>query len=293
MDKKKFYRNEYGELRIGRIVITSILLLAILMVVFSFWTIIPAGHTGVVSTFGRVSENVLQEGFHPKAPWQQVTKMDNRIVKLEITTEAFSSDLQSVSVCIAVNYRIDTSKSYSIIKNVGRDYENVLIAPTVNEVMKSIMSQHTAEQSITSRTVVSEDLMEGLNKKLSASGITVVDINIIDFDFSDAYMDAVEAKQIAEQKKLQATIEQEQKTIEKKAEAERQLIAAQTEAESIVAVAKAQAEANENLSKSLTSELIDYQKVEKWNGEMPTVYGGSAIVSLDDKDSTTPSTPAE
>lgn len=281
MSSKNFFMNEQGELRLGRLITTGILLIIAAILAFSCWTVIPAGHTGVVSTFGRVSDQVLQEGIHQKAPWQKVTKMDNRIVKMEITTEAFSSDLQAVTVCVAVNYRIDTSKSYSIIKNVGKGYEDVLIAPAVNEVMKSIMSQHTAEESITSRTVVSDNLLERLNQKLASSGITVVDINIIDFDFSDAYIDAVEAKQIAEQKKLQATIEQDQLTIEKKAEAERKLISAQAEAEAIVTVAKAQGEANKELSKSLTNDLINYQKIEKWDGKMPTVYGGSAIISLD------------
>lgn len=83
-------------------------------ILLSTFTVVSAGHTGVVSTFGQVSEDVLQEGFHFKAPWQRVTKMDNRIVKLEVSTEAFSSDLQTVSVNLAVNYRVDTSMSYSI-----------------------------------------------------------------------------------------------------------------------------------------------------------------------------------
>ena len=109
--------------------IVPILAAAVLVLVFasSCFTVITAGHTGVVSTFGKVSESVLQEGFHLKAPWQSVTKMDNRIVKLEVSTEAFSSDLQTVNVNLAVNYRVDTSKSYSIVKNVGTQYEDVLI----------------------------------------------------------------------------------------------------------------------------------------------------------------------
>lgn len=193
-------------------------------ILLSTFTVVSAGHTGVVSTFGQVSEDVLQEGFHFKAPWQRVTKMDNRIVKLEVSTEAFSSDLQTVSVNLAVNYRVDTSMSYSIVKNVGTQYEDVMITPAVNEVMKSIMAQYTAEQSITNRNIISAALLEELNAKLSDSGIHVSDINIIDFDFSDVYVAAIESKQVAEQEKLRAEIEQKQLTMEKEAEADRKVI---------------------------------------------------------------------
>ncbi|MEH2934322.1 SPFH domain-containing protein [Acutalibacter sp. JLR.KK004] len=106
-------------------------------VALSGFTIVSAGHTGVVSTFGQVSETVLQEGFHFKAPWQKVTEMDNRIVKLKVSTAAFILDLQTVTVNLAVNYRVAPSKSFSIVKNVGTKDEDVLITPAVNEVMKA------------------------------------------------------------------------------------------------------------------------------------------------------------
>lgn len=275
----------YERLRVKRIIGAFLCLVVVLCVALSVFVTVPAGHTGVVTTFGRVSDNVIAEGFHMKAPWQRIIKMDNRIVKLEIQTEAFSSDLQAVSVCVAVNYRIDPSKSYQIFKNVGKGWEDVLIAPTTNEVMKSIMSKHTAEQSIINRVAVSSDLMSGLNEKLKDSGISVVDINIIDFDFSDTFVNAVEAKQVAEQKKLQAKIEQEQITMEKEAEAERRVIAAKAEADSIAMVAKAQADANRKLSSSVTDTLVEYQKIEKWDGKLPTVSGSSAIVDIREENS--------
>ena len=250
-------------------------------------TVIKAGHTGVVSTFGRVSETVLQEGFHFKLPWQKVTKMDNRIVKLDVATEAFSSDLQTVAVNLAVNYRVDPKMSYSIVKNVGTNFEDTLITPAVNEVMKSILAKYTAEQSITNRNAVSAALLEGLNEKLSVSGITISDINIIDFDFSDVYIAAIEAKQVAEQEKLRAQIEQQQLTMEQNAKAERQVIdanaaaeVAKIEAEAAEYAGQREAAANEAISKSLTPALIDYYKVQQWNGTLPTVSGADTIISM-------------
>lgn len=258
-------------------------------IALSSFSVVSAGHTGVVSTFGQVSEDVLQEGFHFKAPWQKVTKMDNRIVKLEVSTEAFSSDLQTVSVNLAVNYRVDTNMSYSIVKNVGTQYEDVMITPAVNEVMKSIMAQYTAEQSITNRNIISTALLEELNSKLADSGIHVSDINIIDFDFSDVYVAAIESKQVAEQEKLRAKIEQEQLTMEKESDAARRVIDAEAaaevariEAEAAAYAGEKEATANEKIAASLTAPLIEYYKVQQWDGKLPTVSGSDSMVVLGD-----------
>lgn len=268
--------------------VVAIVLVALIFAASCF-TVINAGHTGVVSTFGKVSEDVLQEGFHLKLPWQKVTKMDNRIVKLEVSTEAFSSDLQTVNVNLAVNYRVDTSKSYSIVKNVGTNYESVLMTPAVNEVMKSIMAQYTAEQSITNRNMISTALLDELNEKLADSGIFVSDINIIDFDFSDVYVAAIEAKQVAEQEKLRAKIEQDQLTMEKEAEASRRVIDAEAaaevariEAEAAAYAGEKEAVANEKIAASITQPLIDYYKIQQWDGKLPSVTGADTIIRMDD-----------
>ena len=109
----------------------GVIALLLIVMLFSIFATIPAGHTGVVTVFGKVSENVLQEGMHVKAPWQTVHTINNQITKLEVETEAFSKDLQTVSTVLAVAYRVDKSKSYSIYKEVGKDYESVLISPAV------------------------------------------------------------------------------------------------------------------------------------------------------------------
>lgn len=290
------YGEEYTEverrLRLDRIIICGVAAIVALGLIFTSFTVVGAGHTGVVSTFGQVSEDVLQEGFHFKAPWQKVTKMDNRIVKLEVSTEAFSSDLQTVNVNLAVNYRVDTAKSFSIVKNVGTNYEDVLITPAVNEVMKSIMASYTAEQSITNRNIISTALLDELNDKLSDSGIYVSDINIIDFDFSDVYVAAIESKQVAEQEKLRAKIEQEQLTMEKESESARRVIDAEAaaevakiEAEAAAYAGEKEAAANEMIAESLTRPLIEYYKIQQWDGKLPSVTGADTIITMDNEKS--------
>lgn len=266
----------------GKIFIAAIIIVAIALTCFS---VIPAGHTGVVSVFGRVSSSVMQEGFHFKLPWQHVTKMDNRVVKLEVTTEAFSSDLQTVNTRLAVNYRLDTKMSYYVYKNIGTKFEDTLITPAVNEVLKAIIAKYTAEQSITNRAVISNALISGLNEKLSKNGIAITDVNIIDFDFSEVYISAIEAKQVAEQTYQKAKTEQNQLTMEKQAEAERKIIDANAalevskiEAEAVEYAGQKEAAANKAISESLTNQLIEYYKIQQWDGKLPSVSGSSGVI---------------
>ena len=244
--------------------------LAALLVLFNSITIVDAGHTGVINTLGNVSENVLQEGIHLKVPFvQTIIKMDNRIVKLEVETEAFSKDLQTVETKLAINYRVSKDKSYAIYKNVGSDYETILVSPAVNEVLKAITAKYTAEESVANRSLISQGLIEELNNKLNKNGIYVEDVNTINFEFSEAYIAAIEEKQVAEQRLLKA-----------KTEKEEAIVKAEAEAETLRIQSEAQAKANNILSKSLNDNLIRYEMMKKWNGELPMVTDGSTIIDF-------------
>lgn len=255
-----------------KIIIAAVILLAVVILAANCITIVEAGHTGVIVTLGKVNDGVLQEGIHFKAPFvQKVVKIDNRITKLEVQTEAFSKDLQTVTTTLAINYRVDTSKSFSIYKNIGADYETVLVTPAVNEVLKATTAKYTAEESVTNRALISDGLVEGLNEKLNSIGLYVTDVNIINFDFSEAFITAIEEKQVAQQKLL-------------KSETDKQtaIINAEANAETIRITAEAEAKANQIINDSLTKNVIEYNKVEKWNGELPKVTGSSgSLVSFD------------
>ncbi len=271
MEEKKTFKSKGIKIAVLVVVIA----LAVLIVVANSFVIVNAGHTGVVVTLGKVNEGVLQEGMHFKTPFvQQVVMIDNRIVKLEVDTEAFSKDLQTVNTTLAINYRVDTAKSYSIYKNIGADYEAVLVVPAVNEVLKAITAQYTAEESVTNRALISDGLIEGLNEKLNSIGLFVTDVNIINFDFSEAFINAIEEKQVAQQQLLKA--ETEKQTAITNAEAE---------AETIRIKAEAEAEANKVISASLTNGVIEYNKIEKWDGKLPHVTGSNGtMINFDDSD---------
>lgn len=254
--------------KIKKLIIILAIVAVIAIIAVNTITVVGAGHTGVVVTMGKVNEGVLQEGIHAKIPFiQNVVMIDNRIQKLEVTTEAFSKDLQSVDTTLAINYRVDTAKSYSIYKNIGANYEDVLVTPAVNEVLKAITAKYTAEETVTNRALISKGLVEELNNKLNSIGLYVTDVNIVNFDFSEAFITAIEEKQVAQQKLLKA--ETEKKTAITNAEAE---------AEAAKIRAQGEAEANTTLSKSLTDQVIENKKIEKWNGEMPKVTGGNGTI---------------
>lgn len=257
-------------LNVKRVIPAVLIALIAIITMFSATVVVQPGHTGVVLTLGKVEETVLQEGVHFKIPFvQDVIQIDNRIVKLEVETEAFSKDLQTVDTTLAINYRIDQNKSYSIYKNVGSGYENVLVVPAVNEVLKAIVSKYTAEETVSNRALISNGLVSGLNEKLNTFGLYVNDVNIIDFDFSEEFINAIEEKQVAQQQLL-------------KAETEKQtaITNAQAQAESVKIKAEAEAEANRVLSQSLTQQIIEYNKIQKWNGTLPQVTDGNAIIDL-------------
>ncbi|MBE6861503.1 MAG: prohibitin family protein, partial [Ruminococcus sp.] len=208
--------------------------LALILCASSF-TIIPAGHTGVVLTLGKVSENSFTDGFHLKIPFiQDVEVMSNKIQVYETPASAVSKDMQTVSSTIAVNYRISSDASSDIYKNVGIDYKTVLVTPIVQECMKSVTAKYTAEELITERAAVGDEVKTALDAKLNTYGIYIEKFNIVNFDFSEEFNNAIEAKQVAEQNLIKTQTEQEQAIVIAEAEAEKKVIAAEAEATAIL-----------------------------------------------------------
>lgn len=276
---------------------------AVVCVVIASCTSIPTGYTGIVTTFGRVENTTLDAGIHMIAPWQNVIKMDNRVQKETIEMSCFSSDIQEVEVVYTINYQIDKENAMNIYRTIGKSYYDTAILPNVSETVKTVVARYTAENLISSRAELAFAIEELLADALTKYNIQIASTAIEDMDFSDAFTNAVEAKQVAAQNKLQAEIEQEQKTMEQQATAERSVI----EAEAAAEVAKIQAQAdlevtkieadaaeyagqkeaskNKAITESLTDALINYYYIQQWNGQLPNSYVGSdnvsAIVGID------------
>ena len=249
------------------------IILSIALIFFSCATRVPAGHTGVVTTFGQVEDYTLDSGLHFTKPWQKVIKMDNRIQKQTINLSCFSSDIQEVTMVYTINYQINKENAQNIYKTIGTDYYNTVIVPCITESTKIVAAKYSAEDLISERTSLADAIEIELAEKLTVYDIELVSTSIEDMDFSDAFTDAVEAKQVAQQNKLRAETEAEKAKIEAEAAAEVKRIEAQAAADAKLIEAEAEAEANRKIAASLNDDVLTNKLIETWNGEMPMVTG--------------------
>lgn len=280
-------------------VFISIAVAAVLLIA-SCIAVVPTGYTGILTTFGRVEDRTIQAGINFIAPWQDVIKMDNRTQKVQIQTSAFSSDIQQVDVLMSVNYCIDQETAQELYRTVGIGYYENIMFPRIQENLKSVFSQYSAENLIAKRETLSDSVADMTASDLKRYGITIVSIAIEDIDFTDAFTTAVEAKQVAAQNKLTAETEQAQKTMEAEQAAQRSIIAANAEAEQAIIAANAdlevvkvqaeaslyagqrEAEMNQRIAEALTGDLIDYYWIKQWDGKLPsTVLGSDASYMID------------
>ncbi|HEY9809554.1 MAG TPA: prohibitin family protein [Halomicronema sp.] len=237
------------------------LILAILAIIFNPFVIVNAGQRGVLMFFGQVQNNILNEGIHLIIPLANtVEKISVRIQKQQITAEASSKDLQDVFTEVALNWHFLPEKVNLIFQQIGNQIQLIdrIINPAVEEVLKAVMAQYTAEEIITKRGEVKSNVDTLLTTRLSTYNIAVDDISLVHVYFSQRFSDAVEAKQIAEQEA-------------KKAEFIAQKAA--KEAEAKINIAKGEAEANRLLRENLTPEILQKQIIEKWDGTLPLIVG--------------------
>lgn len=273
-----------------------IIIMGVALAIASF-TQVPTGNTGILTTFGKVENETLDSGLKWIKPWQKTIFMDNRTQKQQIQMSCFSSDIQEVTVVYTLNYQINKENAQEIYKTIGVDYYDIVILPKTQEAVKAVISKYNAEALIENRGKLSSQIEESLTTTLSNYNINVTATSIEDIDFTDAFTNAVEAKQVAEQNKLKAKTEQEQKIIEAEAAAKQQVLEAQGKADSDIIQANADAEIAKigadaaeyqgikdaaimsNLGEMLSMypNLIEYYKATGWNGELPdTMLSDSA-----------------
>ena len=261
--------------RLAIIIPCAILLL---VVAFSCFDIVPAGFKGVKLTMGAVDGAVLNEGLAFKLPFvQSIVHVDARVKKYTVEGETSASkDMQSITTNVAVNYRVDGENVDELYQNLSLNYEDTIIAPAVSECIKSVTSQYTAEETITRRSEISSQIKESLKERLADKYIFVDSLNITDLTFSAAFDKAIEEIKVAEQNALNAKYDLER---------------IKTEAEQAVIKAQGEAEAMRIKNEALSDSIIELEFLNKWDGKMPTYYGGDAglLLSLDPNNTQTDS----
>ena len=245
---------------------------------------VPAGSRGILLRFGAVSR-ILPEGLSFKTPFIEDTRMMS--VRTQITTtdaSAASKNLQDVTATIAVNYHAtaDQEGVAWLFKNVGyetKDFEGLVVAPSVQESIKAVTAQYTTEELISKRSEVRTKIEELLKEKIHSivGDYIIIDaVNIINFKFSASYTAAIEAKATAEQ-----TLGEQQRQLEIiKVQAQQAVAQAQGAAEAKVAAATAEAKSvqliNEQLKQSPA--YVQYIIASKWDGKLPQyILGGGTL----------------
>lgn len=246
-------------------------LIAIALIIFvgSLFYEVPAGNIGVVLRFGAVNR-VAYPGINLKLPFvERVQLMNVRTQKDEVQATAMSENLQVVTSQIAVNYHLDGNRAKEVFENVGGDYANIIVAPAIQNTFKAVTAQFTAEELITKRDEVRMKAEDELTKQLEPYFIVVENFNIVNFDFSTEYQQAIESKQVAQQ--------QVETSKQKLAQAE-------IDAKTVIAQAKGQADAQKALNQTgaLTPEYLQYLFLTKWNGILPQVMtsGNGTMIDI-------------
>ena len=258
------------DIKLGKIISRVIIGLLFIAVLFDAFGTIGAGERGVLLQFGAVQDKVINEGLYFKIPIiQKVVIVDVKIQKDEIPASASSKDLQVVTSKIALNYHLDPSAVNKVWQDVGKKYNTRIIAPSIQEGVKAVTARFTAEELITKREEVKEQIKANLTERLFEHNIMVDEFNIIDFEFSAAFNEAIEAKVQAEQLKLKADRDLERIKIEK----EQMIAAAQGKAEAIRIEAQALMQ---------NPKVVELRWIEKWDGKVPTYWGqASPFIGID------------
>lgn len=239
----------------------------ILAIMFNPFIVIDSGERGILKTWGAVDMQPLDEGLHVIIPLvQKVDVWNVRVVKLEAPAAAASKDLQDVHTTWALNLHLIPDTVPAVYKSVGSDVYNRIVMPAMQEVLKSVTAQYTAEELITKREEVNGKIKTMITARVLPYGLAVDELAITNFKFSQNFTEAIEAKQEAEQLALKA---------------KRDLDRVRVEAEQKIASARAEAESLRLQKQEITPELIKLREiemqtkaVEKWNGALPSVTGG-------------------
>lgn len=291
---------------LGSFTTAAILIFAI--IVFLFCTVcIPAGYVGVVYNMnGGISDKTLSQGFHIVAPTQNVTTYSIGIEQSYLTSgndgdsdsdESFevpSNDGKGLTVDMTFTYRYDADRvadTFTRFKGQsGKDVKNSFIKPNIMSWTKEVTAKYSVIDLLgDKRATLNSELTDYLKQKFEPYGIVIESVSLINIDPDEETRSAVQKKVNAQQDLELAKIEQQTANVNAEKEKEvaitkanQEKETAQINAEAKLIEAQAEAESNRLIAQSLTPELIEKQKYEKWDGKLPTVQaGGNSSIIVD------------
>ncbi|KAA0087883.1 prohibitin family protein [Trinickia soli] len=241
--------------------------IALVIISGCFVTVGP-GQRGVLMTWGAVEPGVLDPGLHLKIPVvQTVARMDVQVQNSQDAETAASLDLQDVTTTVATNWHILPADAEWVYQHIGNEAAlvNKIIKPAISNSVKAVTAHYNAEDLITHRDQVRAQIEAQIMAELKPFRLVVDSVNITDFHFSSQFAQAIEQKQVAQQRAQQAQYE---------------LQKAKVVADQRIVEANAQAQAQKLLQQTITPEIIQQQAVAKWDGHLPEVIGSSGVLPM-------------
>jgi regulator of protease activity HflC (stomatin/prohibitin superfamily) len=255
---------------------------------------VPPGYVGVVVQLGQVQPNTLPPGLYFR-PFliQNVIDFETRVRPHNFRAiDAASREYQSVKLTGTLNFSVDGQQADDLYTRVGLDFADRVIDSAFADIVKEVVPQYGVSEILAKRDEIRAATKQRMQAALGRYGIIVEDVYLADISFSPEYAQAIEQKQVAQQ-----AVEREREVLnQKRIQAEQAEAQAKGEAAAEVARAQGAAQANRLLTESITAELIEYQRVQKWDGKLPLYQGGDASVLLpapsQTQTQTRPQTPA-
>ena len=253
------------DMSVGQIALLALLALVVVITVFSSFYTIKSTERGVLSTFGKISPGVIDDGLHVKIPFiQTVKKVNVQQKKFDGKENSYTRDVQTSEVQYTINYDLVRENVNNLIKNVGDDYHNRIVVPFIRSAMKEAFGNFAATEIVENRDAVRREIESTLRRTLDSNYFLNIQFQLVDIDFDDDFENAIKEKQVAEQQALKA----KNVTIQIEEQAKQTKIRAEADAEAIRIKAKA-LESN--------PKLVEYEAVQKWDGKMPQYMMGNSL----------------
>jgi len=253
------------DMSVGQISLLSLLALIVVITVFSSFYTIKSTERGVLSTFGKISPGVIDDGLHVKIPFiQTIKKVNVQQKKFDGKENSYTRDVQTSEVQYTINYELVRENVNNLIKNVGDDYHNRIVVPFIRSAMKEAFGNFAATEIVENRDAVRREIESTLRRTLDSNYFLNIQFQLVDIDFDDDFENAIKEKQVAEQQALKA----KNVTIQIEEQAKQTKIRAEADAEAIRIKAKA-LESN--------PKLVEYEAVQKWDGKMPQYMMGNSL----------------
>lgn len=290
----------------------AVLLVVVILMIALCTAKVPAGYVGVkYKVTNGVADDTLSQGWHLVSPGVKVTLYTVGIEQSYLTSnktgdskddesfEASTKEGKAITLDMTFTYQFDPEKVPFVFTKFkgqsGTEVRDSFIKPNIISWTKEVVATYKVAEIIgDQRAALNSKLSEYLAEKFEPYGIIISNASLINIDVDEetsrAINEKITAQQYAETQTINNQTAVEKAEADKKiattnaeAEAEKMTIQAEAHANALMIEAQAQADANKLLSESLTPELIESQKIEKWNGKLPKITGtDNMIISVSD-----------